>query len=165
MRRKLLLSSLLIVSLLSTGLIGCSKSQDTRVRQYESLNPQKDFTLTDQEGKPFHLKDLRGKLVFLFFGYLSCPDICPMTLSKLARVYSLLGEQGKDIVTLFVSVDPARDTPQRLKEYLTYFKVKSIGLTGTKQEIDAVVAAYKATYEKVETESAAGYLYNHSDYV
>ena len=88
-----------------------------------------------------------------------------MTLSKLARVYSLLGEQGKDIVTLFVSVDSARDTPQRLKEYLTYFKVKSIGLTGTKQEIDAVVAAYKATYEKVETESAAGYLYNHSDYV
>ncbi len=154
------------VFLLLLGVIsGCGQNQDSRFKEYTTLNPQKDFTLTDQNGQPFHLKDHRGKVVFLFFGYLSCPDVCPTTLSKLARVYSLLGPQKSKILTVFVSVDPARDTPAKLKEYLEYFHVPSVGLTGTKEQIDQVVNAYKASYENVQTESAIGYLVNHSDYI
>ncbi len=161
-----LLHPWLWISVCSVLLIcGCERHQDSRVHDYPSLNPQKDFVLTDQDGKPFHLKDHRGEVVFLFFGYLSCPDICPTTISKLTRVYALLGDQKSKVLTLFVSVDPQRDNPGRLKEYLSYFNIKAIGLTGTKEEIDQVVKAYAATYEKVETESKAGYLFNHTDYV
>lgn len=131
----------------------------------DALNPSGDFTLRDQDGQPFHLRDHRGKAVLLFFGYLSCPDICPATLSKLARVYALLGDQKDKVLTAFVTVDPDRDTQAKLKEYLSYFRVKAVGLTGTKDEIDAVVNAYKGIYERVETDSAMGYLFNHSDYV
>ena len=158
----------IVLSLCMGGILvlqGCGKPEDPRFKEYQTLNPQKDFTLTDQNGQPFHLKDHRGELVFLFFGYLSCPDVCPTTLSKLAGVYSLLGSFKGKVLTVFVSVDPLRDTPARLKEYLEYFNIRSVGLTGTKEQLDLVVNAYKATYEKVETGSAVGYLFNHSDYV
>jgi len=89
-----------------------------------------------------------------------------MTLSKLARVYKLLGPMRPKVLTVFVTVDPARDTPAKLKEYLRYFNINAIGLTGTKQEIDTVVDAYKATYEKVVTNSSAlGYMFDHTDYL
>jgi protein SCO1/2 len=101
-----------------------------------------NFTLTDQDGRPFQLSSLRGRVVLLFFGYTSCPDACPTTLSKLARVYKLLGRHRERVVTLFVSVDPGRDTPRVLKEYLKYFRVNAVGLTGTKEEIDRVVGFY-----------------------
>lgn len=130
------------------------------------INPQRDFILYDQDGKIFHLKDHRGQIVLLFFGYTSCPDVCPLALSKLARVYTLLGPMRQKVLTLFVTIDPKHDTPQKLKEYLRYFNINAIGLTGTKQEIDAVVDSYKATYEKVETHlSALGYEFDHTDYL
>src|SRR5438105_2526584 len=97
---------------------GCEKqgnrpaSQDCGV-----LNPQRDFTLHDQDGKVFHLKDHRGQIILLFFGYTSCPDVCPTTLSKLARVYALLGPIRQKVLTVFVTIDPQRDTPQKLSEY------------------------------------------------
>jgi protein SCO1/2 len=121
-----------------------------------------NFTLTDQDGQPFELARLRGQVVLLFFGYTSCPDACPTTLSKLARVYKLLGPDKDRAVTLFVSVDARRDTPRVLKEYLKYFRVNSLGLTGTKEEIDTVVSMYGAKYEIEKTDSAAGYHINHS---
>lgn len=152
-------------TLVLAGFFGCGQGQDSRLKEYASLNPQRDFTLTDQDGQLFNLKDYRGQVVLLFFGYLSCPDICPMTLSKISRAYALLGPLKSKVLTLFVSVDPARDTPQRMKEYLKYFKLRSKGLSGSKEQIDAVVNAYKASYEKVETTSAMGYLFNHSDYI
>jgi len=133
---------------------------------YGVLNSQRDFTLHDQDGKIFHLKDHRGQVVLLFFGYTSCPDVCPTTLSKLARVCKLLGPLGQKVLTVFVTIDPQRDTAQKLKEYMQYFNINAMGLTGTKQEIDAVVDRYKAVYEKVETHSSAlGYMFDHTDYL
>jgi len=130
------------------------------------INPQRDFTLHDQDGKIFHLKDHRGQVVLLFFGYTSCPDVCPITLSKLARVYALLGSMRQKVLTVFVTIDPRRDTPQKLKEYLQYFNINALGLSGTKQEIDTVVDRYKATSQKVQTHSSAmGYMFDHTDYV
>ncbi len=145
---------------------GCGQDKDSPLNDYSVLNPQKDFTLTDQNGNAFHLKDHRGQIVILFFGYISCPDVCPTALSKLARVYSLLGNSARqNILTVLVSVDPERDTPQKIKEYLEYFKINAVGLTGTKEEVDAVVNAYKVFYEKVDTKSEMGYFINHSDYL
>jgi protein SCO1/2 len=134
---------------------------------YGVLNPQRDFSLHDQDGKIFHLKDHRGQIILLFFGYTSCPDVCPITLAKLARVYALMGRpMRKKVLTVFVTIDPQRDTPQKLKAYLQYFNINAMGLTGTKQEIDAVADSYKATYEKVVTNSSAlGYMYDHTDYI
>lgn len=145
-------------------LSGCGE-KDERLRDYERLNPERDFTLKDQNRNIFRLKDHRGKVVLLFFGYISCPDVCPTTLSKLTRVYSLLGDKRQKVLTAFVSVDPERDTPEKIKEYLEYFNVNAVGLTGTETEIDEVVLAYKIYYEKVNTTSALGYMINHTDYL
>ena len=134
---------------------------------YGVINPERDFTLHDQDGKIFHLKDHRGEVVLLFFGYTTCPDVCPMTFSKLARVYALLGRPMRQkVLTVFVTIDPKRDAPSKLKEYLQYFNINAIGLSGTKEEIDAVVDRYKASYEKVVTQSSAmGYMFDHTDYL
>jgi len=126
------------------------------------LNKDADFVLTDENGRPFRLSQLRGKVVLLFFGYTHCPDACPTTMAKLARAGKLLGKDADRVVTLFVSVDPGRDTPDVLKHYLDYFHIKSFGLTGTKNEIDAVVKQYGARYEIEQSDSAAGYHVNHS---
>jgi cytochrome oxidase Cu insertion factor (SCO1/SenC/PrrC family) len=125
-------------------------------------SPAADFSLTDQDGRPFRLSQLRGKVALLFFGYTSCPDACPTTLSKLSRVYKMLGAEGGRVVTVFVSVDPRRDTPRALKEYLKYFRINSVGLTGSKEEIDSVVGQYGAKYEIEQSDSASGYHINHS---
>lgn len=128
----------------------------------ESHDSHANFTLTDQDGQPFQLSRLRGEVVLLFFGYTSCPDACPTTLSKLSKVYKLIGPQADRVVTVFISVDPERDTPRVLKDYLKYFRINSVGLTGTKAEIDAVVGKYGAKYEIEKSDSATGYHINHS---
>jgi protein SCO1/2 len=130
-----------------------------------SFNPSADFTLMEDNGKIFHLRDHRGEVVLLFFGYTSCPDVCPLTLAKLGRVRTLLGPAGKKVLTVFVTVDPQRDTSARLKEYLGYFDAHAVGLTGTKEQIDEVVRAYKASYQRVPTDSALGYIINHTNIV
>ncbi|MCI0486913.1 MAG: SCO family protein [Blastocatellia bacterium] len=121
-----------------------------------------DFTLTDHNGERFRLSDHRGKVVLLFFGYTTCTEACPVTLAKINGVYKRLGEQKKDVLTVFVSVDPARDTPQALKQYMEYFLAGAVGLTGEKREIDVVVNQYGARYEIEKTDSALGYHVNHT---
>ena len=121
-----------------------------------------DFALVDQHGMRFELQNLRGQAAMLFFGYTYCPDICPVTLSKMGRVYQLLGEDQQDLTTLFVTVDPKRDTQEKLAEYLDYFAIDAIGLRGDKEEIDQVVRQYGAHYSLGEEQEA--YLVDHSTY-
>ena len=121
-----------------------------------------DFALVDQHGARFELQSLRGQPAMLFFGYTYCPDICPVTLSKMGRVYQLLGEDQQDLTTLFVTVDPKRDTQEKLAEYLDYFAIDAIGLRGNKEEIDQVVRQYGAHYSLGEEQ--ASYLVDHSTY-
>ena len=112
------------------------------------MNIGGDFTLTDQNGMPFELSSLRGDAVLIFFGYTSCPDACPTTMSKLATVYRELGADASTVKTVYISVDSQRDTPAVMKEYLTNFKsVNAIGLTGSREEIDKVTALFGARYE------------------
>ena len=121
-----------------------------------------DFALVDQHGASFELQSLRGQAAMLFFGYTYCPDICPVTLSKMGRVYQLLGEDQPELTTLFVTVDPKRDTQEKLAEYLDYFAIDAIGLRGDKEEIDQVVRQYGAHYSLGEEQTA--YLVDHSTY-
>jgi protein SCO1/2 len=114
-----------------------------------------DFTLTDHNNQRFELSSLRGKAVVMMFGYTSCPDACPTTLSKLASVYRRLGDDAKRVKTLYVSVDSERDTPDVLKADLGSFAVDALGLTGTKAEIDTVVALYGAEYKIIPTPNSA----------
>jgi protein SCO1 len=122
-----------------------------------------DFVLTDFNSQPFELSSLRGKAVLIFFGYTSCPDVCPTTLSKLSSVYKKLGPDAARVKTLYITVDPDRDTPAALKADLGDFDLDAVGLTGTKPEIDKVVALYGASYEIIPTPtSAAKYTIAHS---
>jgi protein SCO1 len=114
-----------------------------------------DFTLTDHDGEHFQLSSLRGKAVLIFFGYTSCPDACPTTLSKLSSVFRRLGQDAKRVKTLYVSVDPGRDTPAVLKADLSAFELDALGLTGTKAQIDKVVAQYGAEYRIIPTPNSA----------
>ena len=124
-----------------------------------------DFALTADDGQPFRLEDHRGEIFLLFFGYTSCPDFCPATLSKLSQVHALLGEDTDRAKTLFVSIDPERDEPAAMAEYLQFFPIPAVGLTGTTTQIDEVVELYAGMYEISPVESAAGPLFAHSTYV
>lgn len=147
----------LIISLGAFAAVSCHRA-DLPV-----LKVGGDFTLTDHDGHRFESSSLKGKAVLIFFGYTSCPDACPTTLSKLSSVYKHLGAEAKDVKTLYISVDPERDTPAVLKEDLASFQLDALGLTGTKPEIDKVVALYGASYEIVPTpNSYAKYTVAHS---
>jgi protein SCO1/2 len=122
-----------------------------------------DFQLTNHDGQPFALSSLRGKVVLIFFGYSSCPDACPTTLSKLSSVARRLGDDKAKIQALYISVDPDRDTPPVLKADMANFSIGALGLTGKKDDIDAVVKQYAAAYEIVPTpDSAAKYTISHT---
>jgi protein SCO1/2 len=122
-----------------------------------------DFVLTDHNGQRFESSSLRGKVVLVFFGYSFCPDFCPTTLSKLAAVSRRLGDAGSDIKTLYITVDPERDTPAVLKDDLANFKLDALGLTGSRAALDSVVHRFGAQYEIVPTpESVAKYTVSHT---
>ena len=123
-----------------------------------------DFHLTDHNGVPRSLADYKGKVVTLFFGFMNCPDFCPTHLARQNEVLKLLGEKdAARVQTLMLTVDPERDTPDLLRQYVTAFNPSFIGLTGSKAEIDAVVAAYRGSYQHVPLkDSALGYTVNHS---
>lgn len=122
-----------------------------------------DFALTDHNGAPFALSSLRGKAVLIFFGYSYCPDVCPTTLSKLTSVTKRLGDDKAKVKTLYITVDPDRDTPEVLKLDLKSFDLDALGLTGTRAEIDKVVKMYGASYTIVPLpQSAAKYSVSHS---
>jgi cytochrome oxidase Cu insertion factor (SCO1/SenC/PrrC family) len=101
-----------------------------------------DFSLIDHHGSIFELKQLRGKAVLLFFGYTYCPDICPTELAGIATLLNSLEGSKEKVQALFVSVDPERDTPEKLKEYVSFFSPELIGLTGTLEQIDSVKEQY-----------------------
>lgn len=105
-----------------------------------------DFTLTDQHGESFRLYEQTSEAMLLFFGYTSCPDVCPATMSRLRIAYEKMRLEPGQLQTVFVTVDPWRDTPQRLGEYLGYFGIDAIGLSGTIPQIDEVVDLFKVHY-------------------
>lgn len=178
----ILLITIFTLLLSLTGLAGCggspattdegpesvaivqTESTDSRLDVYDEIGG--DFTLTDQSGQPFRLADSHGKVRLLFFGFTMCPDVCPMTLSKVVQIRSLLGGDSTELQTLFVSVDPERDTPEKLSAYLKFFDLgETFALTGTPEEVQTVVDLFKASAEKEEPDSSGNYSINHTSYL
>lgn len=121
-----------------------------------------DFMLLDQHGEEFRLSDHNGKVVLIFFGYTHCPDVCPVTLSEFKQIKSRLGEDAEDVVFTFVTVDPERDTLELLGAYLVNFDPEFVGLSGDPSDLQQVYADYGVYAAKQQTESAAGYLVDHT---
>jgi protein SCO1 len=107
------------------------------------------FELVDTEGVPRTLRDYRGHIVVIFFGFLHCPDACPAGLFKLALVMKQLGQVAAQVQVLFITLDPERDTPPSLKSYVAAFDPRFIGLTGTSAEIDQVAGGFNVQYARV----------------
>jgi len=113
----------------------------------EGWGPAPDFALTDMEGEPVTLADFRGRTVVLFFGFTHCPDVCPFTMASLARALERDDLPAAEIQVLFVTVDPLRDTPERLTEYLANFHPSFRGLTGSEAELRDAAFAYGGFFQ------------------
>jgi protein SCO1/2 len=117
----------------------------------QSPQPAPDFVLESSAGHPMHLSDWRSKYVLLFFGYTSCPDVCPLTLVDLAKTRQLLGEQADQAQVVLVSVDPVRDTPARLAAYLAAFDPSFLGMTGRPEAVEAVATQFGVFFAQAPT--------------
>lgn len=152
----------LLLILMLTALAGCvSKRHEFAGTVLEPPQPVPDFTLTSAAG-PVRLSDYAGRYVYLYFGYTFCPDICPATLVDLARMRQALGDAADQVQVLMISVDPERDTPAHLADYVTHFDKTFVGVTGAKAVIDTVGEPYGLYYERHEGTAASGYLIDHS---
>ncbi len=121
------------------------------------------FTLTDQDGRKVTEKDFLGKYTLVFFGYTYCPDLCPTELQVMSAALDSLGAKADAIQPIFISFDPERDTPEVLKQYVSNFHPRLVGLTGTPEEIAIAAKAYRVYYAKVPNSSAPDtYLMDHS---
>ena len=122
-----------------------------------------DFSLTRANGDIFRLSDQRGRVILLFFGYTACPDICPTTMAEMKQVLDRLSPDNLEHVqVVFVSVDPKRDTPERVQEYAEHFSTSFIGLSGSEEELAPVWDAYGIYRLEVPGVSAAGYTVDHT---
>ena len=127
--------------------------------------PLTAFSLTDHDGQPFDLARLQGKWTFLFFGYTYCPDVCPTTLAQLARVHEKIAKQGNtgsNAQFVFVSVDPNRDTPSKLKKYVDYFDAGFVGVTGADRQIANLAGQLGARYQVLIKPGSDSYPVNHT---
>lgn len=124
--------------------------------------PDLQFNLINDSGKPVTAADYRGRYVLMYFGYTHCPDVCPLTLVHLHLVMGKLGADAGKVQILFVSVDPARDTPQVLHQYVNAFDPRIIGLAGTPAQIAAMAKNYRAAFNRDASQPGGGYQVSHS---
>jgi len=124
------------------------------------------FTLTDHTGRRVTDKDFRGKYMLVYFGFTFCPDVCPSGLQVISAALDELGPKADKITPIFITVDPERDTPEQLAQYVSSFHPRLIGLTGTPEEIQAVAKEYRVYYRKVKDEkSTAEYTVDHTSII
>jgi len=121
-----------------------------------------DFALTDPAGKTRTLADFRGKAVVVFFGYTQCPDVCPTTMSTLAETMKLLGADADRVQVVFITIDPERDTPALLAEYVPAFDKRFIGLSGDAAATERVAKEFKVIYQKQPGPTPSTYTMDHS---
>ncbi|WP_027891573.1 SCO family protein [Calidithermus chliarophilus] len=142
----------------------------TRLNRYQPygtplLNPRPaaEFTLASADNPSYKLSDLKGKAVFIFFGFVNCPDVCPTTMQDLKRVYAkLTPEERARVQVLLISVDPERDTPESLGKYVRFFDPSFVGLSGTPEATAQVAKDYGVFYQKSQIKSAQEYNVDHT---
>ena len=154
---------LLVLALVPVLVLGACGSPSFRGSVVAEPLAVPDFVLTDENGEPFQLSEQRGNVVLLFFGYTSCPDVCPTTLANWRKVHESLGEEAARVRFVFVTVDPERDSVERLGLHVNAFNPDFIGLTGTAEALEEVYEIFGVFYEKdTSSASALGYLVNHT---
>ena len=169
-RRVILLPFLAVVAVVLAGALwhlGDIASQHSveSVATGETVNIGGPFKLIDQDGANRTDEDYRGKYLLVFFGYTYCPDVCPTTLAVMKSALEMMGSRAEDIVPLFITVDPKRDTPAKLKSYLSSFGPRFVGLTGDDKAIAAVAKEYRVFYQVHPAENGGDYTVDHSGVV
>lgn len=157
------LSVFALAASLFLALVGCSEDKpkftaiDVTGAEYA-----RDFLLTDHNGQPRSLKDFKGKVVVMFFGYTQCPDVCPASMAELAEVKKLLGPQGDKLQGLFVTLDPERDKPEMLKAYMANFDPSFLALYTSVDKLPELAKEFKIYYKKVAGPTPTSYTLDHS---
>jgi protein SCO1/2 len=154
--------------ILATGaglgsLAGCSEQKASFAAvDITGADYARDFQLTDHNGQPRSLKDFKGKVVVVFFGFAQCPDVCPTSMAELAQVKQSLGADGDKLQGLFVTVDPERDTPEVLKAYMANFDPSFLALRTSPEGLAAMAKDFKVYYKKVDGKTPTSYTMDHS---
>lgn len=162
--KKILIGTIVALTLLLFWILIMPQTTDKHALPESTESRGGDFTLQSANG-PVALHDFKGKAVLLYFGYTSCPDICPTSLGFTSQALATLDKTELDKVQmLFVTVDPARDTLDKLKSYAGYFHPSIMGLSGTPEEIAKAAKLYGVGYARQDTGSAGGYVVDHSAY-
>lgn len=156
--------SFLIIGVVALGVYLFAPPAAFRGTVYsEPFPPAPEITLKRGSGEEFRLGQARGNIVLLFFGYTSCPDVCPTTMAEMKSALDKIGtEKAQQVRVVFVTVDPARDTPERVQEYVNHFNSEFIGLSGSEAELQKTWTDYGVFRQVVEGTSAAGYLVDHT---
>ena len=149
----------MLVMVLVLGCHSLISAQTQRLRVRHDLGG--DFILNGYHGEPMGLRDFCGKIVLLYFGYTTCPDICPATLSHLKLLMHRLETQQDRVQVLFISIDPERDTLERLNDYLPFFHPSFLGIRGSELETMETARIYCVKYFREYTDSSAGYSMAH----
>ncbi|EDM49507.1 SCO family protein [Marinobacter algicola] len=153
--------STVVMAILLTGCLG--NEEDWHGKNISGLMPELEFDLINSQGDPVSSNDYSGRVRMLFFGFTSCPDVCPTTLQKLNQVTSGLSpELQEEVLTLFVSVDPQRDNPERLAEYVDFFGDDIVGLTGEELQLRELAKRYRTTFGYEEPGPDGNYAVSHS---
>ena len=149
------------------GGAGCSQhGEPWQLTDVSGHLPDLDFTLTGDDGKPVAADSLKGRASLVYFGYTHCPDVCPETMGRLMQVIDKLGPDAQKVRILFVSVDPARDTPKALHDYVGAFDAQHArGLTGTDSQIEDMARHYRVAYQMEKREPNGNYEVTHSSAV
>ena len=155
----------IFLGLLGVGAVVLTRPYAFRGSRIEPPVPATDFTLNQADGSSFTLSEQRGKLTLIFFGYTTCPDVCPATLSEMKQIRERLGADAERVSFVFVTVDPERDTPERMGQYVAAYDPAIHGLTGSEAELEPVYKAFGVYRAKQEVNSSVGYLVDHTSRV
>jgi protein SCO1 len=158
------LACLAIIVALGLLLAACHRDEPPpwQLSDISGHMPDLSFQLTNDEGKTVTAADYRGKVTLLYFGYTHCPDVCPLTLAHLHVVLQKLGKAADNVRILFVSVDPTRDTPAVMHEYVNAFDPRAVGLTGSPADIEALTKRYRAAFTREPGTADGSYEVSHS---
>ena len=160
-QRRVFLSALMAA--LVTSLVACNPDKPSfKAIDITGADYARGFTLTDHNGQTRSLSDFKGHVVVVFFGYTQCPDVCPTSMTELAEVKRLLGDQGDKLQGVFVTVDPVRDTPEMLKAYMANFDPSFLAFIPTPEQLAVVAKDFKVYYKKVDGKTPTSYTMDHS---
>jgi protein SCO1/2 len=161
-------AALLTALAFSVGLAACSHPDTTpwKLTDVSGHLPDLDFNLTDDTGKPVIGRSFAGQTTLVYFGYTHCPDVCPETMARLMQVLQQLGPDAKSTRIVFITVDPARDTPAALHAYVRAFDAQhAIGLTGTDGAVEEIAKRYRVAYQMEKRDPSGAYDVTHSSAV